>query len=259
MWELNVLRGRCGMKKAYLRGLTQRQERQEGVDFFAQLSPTARIFAFQFKAPKGQNDQIPYRFTLVGKQHDKLHALALQASPPAVFYVLPFYASHKKLQCHVPNLIQDTWLLPIAPMVPSQVFGTNKTKVVHCYPGIAVVNPEYQLQRVPDRHCQVDEELVDRPSRYWAPARREPAMLGIKNGRQLQLDNASAPPDGRLGGVSQWAAAGGTNRRVRRNSAPRLGARRETPGRTSVSRASPTQVRGQSNETAEMVSFEGRR
>ena len=144
---LNVLRGSWGMKKAYLRGLTQREERQEGVDFFAQLSPTARIFAFQFKAPKGQNDQIPYRFTLVGKQHEPLHALALQASLPAVFYGLPFYASHKKLQCHVPNLIQDTWLLPIAPMVPSQVFGTNKTKVVHCHPGIAVVNPDARTDR----------------------------------------------------------------------------------------------------------------
>ena len=30
-----------------------------------------------------------------------------------------------------------------------------------------------------DGHCQVDEKLVDRPPRYWAPARREPAMLGI--------------------------------------------------------------------------------
>ena len=144
---LNLLRSKW--PKAYLRGLTQREERQEGVDFFAQLSPTARIFAFQFKAPKGQNDQIPYRFTLVGTQHTPLHALA-QESPNGVFYVLPFYASHKKLQCHVPTLIQDTWLLPIAPMAPSQVFGTNKTKVVHCRPGIAVVNPEYQLQHVSD-------------------------------------------------------------------------------------------------------------
>ena len=40
-----------------------------------------------------------------------------------------------------------------------------------------------------DGHCQVDEKIVDRPPRYWAPARREPAMLGIKNGRQPQLDN----------------------------------------------------------------------
>ena len=41
----------------------------------------------------------------------------------------------------------------------------------------------------PGRHCQVDEKLVEQPPRYWAPARREPAMLGIKNGRQPQLDN----------------------------------------------------------------------
>ena len=42
------------MHKAYLRGLTQTEERQEGVDFFAELSPATRIFAFQFKAPKGR-------------------------------------------------------------------------------------------------------------------------------------------------------------------------------------------------------------
>ena len=146
---LNLLRDAWGMPKAYLRGLTQREERQEGVDFFAQLSPTARIFAFQFKAPKGRIDQVPYRFTLVREQHEKLHALA-QASPDAVFYVLPFYASHQKLQHDVPTLVQDTWLLPIESMVPSQVFGTNKTKVVHCCSGIATVNPEYELRRLPE-------------------------------------------------------------------------------------------------------------
>ena len=41
----------------------------------------------------------------------------------------------------------------------------------------------------PTRHCQVDEKHVVRPPRYWAPARREPAMLDIKNSRQPQLDN----------------------------------------------------------------------
>ena len=40
-----------------------------------------------------------------------------------------------------------------------------------------------------DWHCQVDEKLVDRSPRYWAQARRDPAMLGIRNGRQAQLDN----------------------------------------------------------------------
>ena len=39
------------------------------------------------------------------------------------------------------------------------------------------------------RYCQVDGKLVDRPPRYWARASREPAILGIRNGRQPQLDN----------------------------------------------------------------------
>ena len=41
-------------------------------------------------------------------------------------------------------------------------------------------------------YCQVDEKLVDLPPRYWARARREPAILGIRNGHQPQLDNT--PP-----------------------------------------------------------------
>jgi hypothetical protein len=73
---LNLLRGPWGMPKAYLRGLTQREERQQGVDFVAQLDPMTRIFAFQFKAPKGRHDGTPYRYTLVREQHDLLHALA---------------------------------------------------------------------------------------------------------------------------------------------------------------------------------------
>ena len=100
---LYLLRGAWGMPKAYFRGLTQREERHEGVDFFAQLNPTVKIFAFQFKAPKGRHDQVPYRFTLVGEQHERLHKLAREW-PDGVFYVLPFYASHEKLQLDVPAL-----------------------------------------------------------------------------------------------------------------------------------------------------------
>ena len=54
---------------------------------------------------------------------------------------------------------------------------------------IGVLALGFQYQYGTRRHCQVDEKLVDQPPRYWAPARREPAMLGIKNGRQPQLDN----------------------------------------------------------------------
>ena len=43
------------------------------------------------------------------------------------------------------------------------------------------------------RHCQVDEKLVDRPPRYWAPARREPAMLGIKTAVSFNLTVSMIP------------------------------------------------------------------
>ena len=46
-----------------------------------------------------------------------------------------------------------------------------------------------QQAQVPRGYCQVDQELVDLPPRYWARARREPAILGIRNGHQPQLDN----------------------------------------------------------------------
>ena len=61
---LNLLRNEWGLPKAYLRGLTQREEKQEGVDFFAQLNPKARLFAFQFKAPRGMSEATTYRFSL---------------------------------------------------------------------------------------------------------------------------------------------------------------------------------------------------
>jgi hypothetical protein len=141
---LNRLRGPWGVPKAYLRGLTQREERQQGVDFFAQLSPTARIFASQFKAPRGSDEGPPYRYTLVAQQHALLHALA-QSSPNGVFYVLPFYVTHPKLQGDVPDLLQDTWFLPLANMVTQPIFGSHKTKTVRCYAGNAVINPEYEL------------------------------------------------------------------------------------------------------------------
>ena len=46
----------------------------------------------------------------------------------------------------------------------------------------------------PAGYCQVNEKLVDRPPRYWARASREPAMLGINNGRRPQLDNTFKEP-----------------------------------------------------------------
>jgi hypothetical protein len=61
---LNLLRNQWEFPKAYLRGLTQREEKQEGVDFFAHLNPKAHLFTFQFKAPRGKLEGTPYRFSV---------------------------------------------------------------------------------------------------------------------------------------------------------------------------------------------------
>jgi hypothetical protein len=141
---LNLMRGPWGLRKAYLRGLTQKEERREGVDFFAQLTPTTRLFAFQFKAPRGRREGAPYRYTLERYQHDSLFSLAQQA-PNSVFYVFPFYVTPRKLQRDVPQLLEDTWLLQLEQMPSAEIFGTRQTRTVRCRQGVASINPDYQI------------------------------------------------------------------------------------------------------------------
>ena len=56
----------------------------------------------------------------------------------------------------------------------------------HRHPPVSLSDPDRQGDHA---HSQVDEKLVECPPRYWAPVRREPAILGTKSGRQPQLDN----------------------------------------------------------------------
>ncbi len=173
---LMMMRGPWGMPKAYLRGLTQREEKQEGVDFFAQLSPGTRIFAFQFKAPRGRDESVPYRYTLASEQHDLLHALAAN-SPDSVYYVLPFYVTHEKLERHVPNLVQDTWFLPVAPMSTPQVFGGQRTKTIRCSPGTAWVNPEYKLQTLREQRITPDAGVPASDFASWYTHLRRASVI----------------------------------------------------------------------------------
>lgn len=145
---LNLYRIDCGWSKTYLQGLTQRQESQKGVDFFAQLSPDVHIAAFQFKAPRGTDDLIPYKFRIQEKQHSNLRRLAKRYKK-SVYYVLPFYASHCKLQKDLPHLLhRDTRFLPVEHMETSDVFGDLKSRTVRCDRSYAYINPEYRLFNV---------------------------------------------------------------------------------------------------------------
>ena len=132
--------------KAYLRGLTQREESREGADFFAQLSASKRIYAFQFKVPKGPVDGEPYRFAIQRRQHEKLSRAGARPAG-GVYYVLPFYVSPAKLEGDVPHLLRDTWILRVSSMRATDVFGPHESRTIRCRRGLASVNPDYALQR----------------------------------------------------------------------------------------------------------------
>jgi hypothetical protein len=152
--ELNVgaeilatMRSRPALRKTYLRGLIQREESQEGFDFSLELDPGTLLFAFQFKAPRGDTDTTPYRYTLSRPQHLALRSLAGRV-PNSVFYVLPFYVTTDKLQQDVPVLAADTWLWALDGLRTRVVFGNNQRVTARCSAGQVQVNPEYRLQKL---------------------------------------------------------------------------------------------------------------
>ena len=164
---LEVIRSDWGLPKAYLRGLTQREEKAEGVDSFLQLSPSAQLFAFQFKAPLGKREGPPYRYRLHREQHSQLYALAV-SSPAAVFYVFPYYLGSNKLQRDVPVLLRDTWILRVARMPTKEVFKNQRTKVILCDGARAFVNPSYDLENLARGHASAPHYQGVNPERFSA-------------------------------------------------------------------------------------------
>jgi hypothetical protein len=140
---LQIIRSQHGCSRAFLRGLTQAEEHAHGVDFYAELPNSTRVYAFQFKAPKKKPEGEPYLFTVRRDQHTALYRTA-SGNPGSVFYCFPYYVETAKLVTHLPTLLTETWLLDVASVAPT-VFGTNKSKTVRCQGGVAQINPEYKL------------------------------------------------------------------------------------------------------------------
>lgn len=140
---LQIIRSQHGCSRAFLRGLTQAEEYAHGVDFYAELPDSTRVYAFQFKAPKKGSEMEPYLFTIRNDQHTALYSAASR-NPGSVFYCFPYYVGTAKLVTHLPTLLRETWLLDVA-SVPPTVFGTYQSKTVRCQNGVAQINPEYKL------------------------------------------------------------------------------------------------------------------
>ena len=119
--ELNVcaeflqhIRSWRGCDRALWLGLTQRQERRTGLDELIRNVGPGLSLMLQFKAPWPSSlvDSL-YKFSINERQHEALEQLAVQY-PEDVYYVLPLYSRWIKADQHAPDLLQDTWMVPVS-------------------------------------------------------------------------------------------------------------------------------------------------
>jgi hypothetical protein len=143
---LALARSAPGCGRAYLRGLTQAEEKQEGIDFFAQLPTGSKLYLFQFKAVLAGSRCPPFKYTLRKEQHLNLQASSGK-TPGLAFYVFPYYLYYKQLHKALPTLAGDTWLLDVTDVQPAD-FKTFSSRTVSCTAATAKINPEYPLQRL---------------------------------------------------------------------------------------------------------------
>ncbi len=95
-------------------GLTQRQEREYGIDEMIRNVGQGYALMLQFKSPwvTSQVDDL-YKFSVNEQQHKALEELACK-HPNDVLYIFPLYSTWTKAQGHAPDLCQDTWVLPVS-------------------------------------------------------------------------------------------------------------------------------------------------
>ena len=132
--ELNVctemlqsIRANQNYQNALWVGLTQRQEREQGLDEKIRNAPGLALL-LQFKSPWATyyGDDL-YKFSINKRQHKTLERLG---SSDGAFYVFPLYNRWQKVDAHAPNLLQDTWLLPVSCISSSQLIRKSTSIVV---------------------------------------------------------------------------------------------------------------------------------
>ena len=139
-----------------------------------------------------REDAAPYRFTLQREQHSRLVELAGD-HPSAVFYVFPFFARPAKLRDFVPNLLSDTWLLPVSKMRNDNIFKGGKSKRIRCYPSRAVVNPVYEMTNAKEVILRKADAIEIGEFSSWYKGLR--GHIEDRNGRLKQIEQAGLESD----------------------------------------------------------------
>ena len=113
--------------KALWFGLTQQRERREGLDARIHNADSFSLM-LQFKAPweTSRPDDL-YKFSINERQHDALEQTA-SAFPDAVYYVFPLYSTWVRADQYAPDLLQDTWLVPVSSIPSSMLTSASSPK-----------------------------------------------------------------------------------------------------------------------------------
>lgn len=123
---LKYIRSWSGCHRALWLGLTQAQERQEGIDARIRNAGPGVSIMLQFKAPWATSrvDSL-YKFSVNEQQHEAMEDLAGN-NPSAVYYVFPLFSTWSKAAQFAPDLAEDTWLVPVS-SVPLATLTTLST------------------------------------------------------------------------------------------------------------------------------------
>ena len=133
---LQCIRSWPGCDGALWFGLTQAQERQEGIDARIRNAGPGVSIMLQFKAPWATSlEDSLYKFSVNEQQHEAMEDLAGN-NANAVYYVFPLFSTWSKADKHAPDLASDTWLVPVSsiPLVtltalPSPSTGLHRVDV----------------------------------------------------------------------------------------------------------------------------------
>lgn len=176
---LSKIRSWRDCDKALWFGLTQKQERREGLDARIRNADSFSLM-LQFKAPwETSREDYLYKFSINERQHVALEQTAL-SFPRAVYYVFPLYSTWSKADYHAPDLLQDTWLVPINSITSSTLqsasarsSGYHRVELDRRYgpitveifsprlEGIAINAQEFFDAKSPSNTAASDESLAD--------------------------------------------------------------------------------------------------
>ncbi len=109
---LGIIRRNPSYRKVVWQGMTQQQERTNGLDEALRGLGTGWYLMLQFKSPWPTSlVDLQYKFSINSEQHATLVSGLARQFPDSVFYVLPLFATWNKVDVYSPNLVNDTWLI----------------------------------------------------------------------------------------------------------------------------------------------------